>query len=98
MHKKVEVFWRDATYLGGWKSLEEIKEEANSGEECSTMGYLIEDGSERLVIAQTTGRDVLDHLRGNIWILPRSMVTRIVEQTNYTPIIVTYPEWKEQTP
>lgn len=94
--KKVEVFWRDAVYQGGWQDPEDFKSTINdsTSEECSTIGYVIEDNDQRIVLAMSVGPNE-DHQLGNTWTIPKGMVTAIVEQVTYTPTVSSVQTWEK---
>jgi hypothetical protein len=80
LYKKVEVFWRDAFTIDGWHSLADVNKKVTEGADCQTVGYLIQDTQDWLVVAATVGRDISEDCEiGSCWIIPRGMITKMVD-------------------
>jgi len=71
----VEVLWDDATHLElGWKTAEEFKAEALHPEIVMSVGFLIAETPDHVVIAMDVDKEGQHNQRGQI---PRSMVKRM---------------------
>lgn len=68
----VEVLWDDATHLEhGWKTAEEFKLEALHPEIVLSVGFLIAETPDHVVLAMDVDKEGQHNQRGQI---PRSMV------------------------
>src|SRR5712672_2447705 len=71
----VEVWWDDATHLEpGWKTAEEFKAESLQPEIVLSVGFLIVEAPEHIVLAMDTDKEGQHNQRGQI---PRSMVKQM---------------------
>jgi len=71
----VEVWWDDATNLNmGWKGKEEFEKEADKMEMIISVGFLVRETPDHIVIAMDLDRDGQHNQRGQI---PRAMIKRI---------------------
>jgi hypothetical protein len=71
----VEVWWDDATHLElGWKTAEEFKAEVLQPEIVMSVGFLIAETPDHVVIAMDVDKEGQHNQRGQI---PRSMVKRM---------------------
>lgn len=64
----VLVVWIDAATEAGWTDTEDAHDFVPP--ECQTLGYLIADKPDHVVLAQTHGGNEM----GNRWTIPRGMV------------------------
>jgi hypothetical protein len=71
----VIVTWIDAATESGWTDTDEAHDFVPP--ECQTMGYLVADKPDYIVLAQSYGGNEM----GNRWTIPRGMVTamRVLE-------------------
>lgn len=67
----VIVTWIDAATDNGWTDTDEAHDFVPP--ECMTIGYLVADKPDHLVLAQTHGGNEM----GNRWTIPRGMVTKV---------------------
>lgn len=67
----VIVTWVDAATDSGWTDTDEAHD--FTPPECMTVGYLVSDKPDHLVLAQTHGGNEM----GNRWVIPRGMVSKI---------------------
>lgn len=71
----VEVWWDDATSLAhGWKSNEEFKKEALLPEMVLSVGFLIAEANDHIVLAMDVDKDGQHNQRSQV---PRSMVKHL---------------------
>lgn len=71
----VEVLWDDATHLEyGWKTDEEFKTEVLKREMVMSVGFLVAEAPEHIVLAMDVDKDGQHNQRGQI---PRAMVKHI---------------------
>lgn len=72
----VEIWWDDATHLEmGWKTQEEFKKEALHPEIVMSVGFLIAETQDHVVLAMDVDKEGQHNQRGQI---PRSMVKKII--------------------
>jgi len=91
-----EVIWDDAAALThGWKTKEEFEKESIIPELMISVGFLIKESKEHIVIAMDVDRDGGSNQRSQI---PRSMVKKIkilrkadVDTTDQTPTVGELP-------
>lgn len=67
----VIVTWVDAATDNGWTDTDEAHD--FTPPECMTVGYLVADKPDHLVLAQTHGGNEM----GNRWTIPRGMVKAV---------------------
>lgn len=67
----VIVTWVDAATDNGWTDTDEAHDFVPP--ECLTIGYLVADKPDHLVLAQTHGGNEM----GNRWTIPRGMVSAV---------------------
>ena|SRR5260370_38398362 len=78
----VEVWWDDATHLDmGWKTQEEFKKESLHPEIVLSVGFLIAETQDHVVLAMDVDKEGQHNQRGQI---PRSMVkhTRVIRKAD----------------
>lgn len=67
----VIVTWVDAATDNGWTDTDEAHDFVPP--ECMTVGYLVADKPDHLVLAQTHGGNEM----GNRWVIPRGMIKAV---------------------
>ena len=71
----VEIWWDDATNLNmGWKSKKEFEEESDKMEMIISVGFLVRETPDHIVVAMDLDRDGQHNQRGQI---PRAMIKKI---------------------
>lgn len=71
--------WIDAAGGGGWKPLDDVLEEAVV-DPCRSVGYLLRDDDDAIVLAQSRTERERDPQMFNDWlVIPRENVERVTE-------------------
>lgn len=71
----VEVWWDDATNLSmGWKDKKEFDKDAGKMEMVLSVGFLVHESKDHIVVAMDLDREGQHNQRGQI---PRAMIKRI---------------------
>lgn len=55
--KIVEVFWVDSEHSSDWSKLEDVLEEQSGSLECRSVGYLVADKEDRIILATSVSND-----------------------------------------
>jgi hypothetical protein len=69
----MEVFWYDSWAQTGWRHDDEPKAEIATFT-CSTVGYLVNENTKHIVLAQTLSMD--DEQHGSIFVIPKVNITK----------------------
>lgn len=69
-----QITWLDSSTHGGWHHAHEA--ENAQPQECVTIGFILEDTDDRVVVAQSIC-EAIGHI-GNILVIPGSLITNIV--------------------
>ena len=55
-YKEVRVHWEDATHRSGWHSVDELQDIINEGFMVETLGWLVHEDDDCIVVAQSVSR------------------------------------------
>lgn len=56
-YKMLEVVWVDSEHHADWSDIQEVLDESKGSLECQSLGYLILDAEDRLVLATSITSD-----------------------------------------
>lgn len=73
----VEVYWEDCAFMQAWRSPKSVKRAAKQLVSCCTIGYVIEDGPKRLILAATFGKYDPQTMVSNCTIIPRTQIVSV---------------------
>lgn len=82
----VEVIWEDSYSRLGWGNIQQAVDEALSHNlRCVSVGYLLEETKNRIVLVQSLA---LPDLVGTLQVIPRSCIidTRVLVEKEETPV------------
>jgi len=82
-HKIVKVIWKDIQTLSEWNDMDFIKREMNKKYFQETIGYLLEDNKEFLVIAPTFSPDDPPEY-SDTYIIPKGCVKKVVQLLDFS--------------
>ncbi len=72
------VIWEDASNMtDGWETLDNLLQRLGHPIMCATVGFIIHETDDHIVLAQTMGREGLD-VNGTLQI-PRKMVRKTIK-------------------
>lgn len=78
-YKLVLVVWNDATSNDSWVKLKDVVEDSSL--ECATVGWLVADKTDRLVIVASIDMQDEDELVSGHVTIPRSQIKSLQELT-----------------
>lgn len=76
--KLVQVEWEDPYSRGGWVDVSEVDKEFLKKSNCSTVGWILKENSQRIILASSIQNSGKGEQVGELFVIPRRFIDAII--------------------